>query len=84
MTIGDVKPLSLRELESDIWKYLYLVSRGEMQAERMVEIVLDSMVEPPVLNSFRFDKEALFKHFREKFDPIRDHTGFFFAGRFPL
>lgn len=80
MSLGDIKPDSLREIESLIWKDLYLVARCQLTAEKMMEHVLGSIVEPDVLASFRLDKFKLRDHFKTKYDPIRDHTGFFFPG----
>ncbi|KAE9395469.1 hypothetical protein BT96DRAFT_942381 [Gymnopus androsaceus JB14] len=40
--------------------------------------VLDSIVELKLLGSFCPNKTELHHYFKEKFDPIRDHTGFFF------
>lgn len=42
--------------------------------------VLDSVVEPVVLNSFHNNPRNLHDHFCLKFDAIRDHTSFFFPG----
>lgn len=81
MNLGDIKPRSLREIEALIWKNLYLVARCELTAKEMMDRVLDSIVNPELLDSFRKDRHKLRKHFKEKFDPIRDHTGFFFPGK---
>lgn len=45
-----------------------------------MNIVLDSIVEPEVLDTFHFDKMKFRSFFKDKFDPIRDHTGFFIPG----
>jgi len=81
MSLGDIKPASLREIETLIWKNLYLVARCQISAEEMMDRVLDSIVEPKLLGSFRPNKTELHDYFKEKFDPIRDHTGFFFPGK---
>lgn len=80
MSLGDVKPASLRKIESFIWKNLYLVARCQLSAEDMMHCVLDSIVKPEILDSFKGDKHELHRHFKKEFDPIDDHTGFFFPG----
>lgn len=80
MSLGDIKPESLREIESLIWKDLYLVARCQLSAEKMMEHVLGNIVDPELLASFRLDKSKLRNEFKKKYDPIRDHTGFFFPG----
>lgn len=80
MSLGDIKPASLREIESLIWKDLYLVARCQLSAEEMMEHVLGTIVEPELLESFRMDKFKLRKHLKEKYDPIRDYTSFFYPG----
>lgn len=82
MSIGDVKPASLRALESIIWKNLYLVACCRLSAEDMLKRVLDSVVDPLILASFRQDKHRLHRHFREHFNAIDDYTGFFFPGEY--
>lgn len=80
MSLGDIKPESLRTIESFIWKNLFLVARNQISAEDMMECVLRKFVEPEDLDSFRRDKHRLRRHFKEKFDPIQYHTSFFFPG----
>lgn len=80
MSLGDIKPESLREIESLIWKDLYLVARCELSAEEMMQHVLDNIVDPERLASFRLDKSQLRNYFKEKYQPMRDHTGFFLPG----
>lgn len=85
MCLGDIKPASLREIETLIWKNLYLVARCQLSAEEMIDRVLDSIVEPHVFQSFNKDKAKLHDFLQKKFHPIRDHTSFFFPGEdFPL
>lgn len=80
MSLGDVKPASLRNIESLIWKDLYLVARRQLSAEDMMEDVLGTVVPPERQASFRLNKTKLREHLREKYQPILDHTGFFFPG----
>lgn len=80
MSLGDIKPASLRAIETVIWKNLYLVARCKLSAVEMMNNVLDSIVEPTVLDTFHFDKMKFRSFFKDKFDPILDHTGFFFPG----
>lgn len=80
MSLGDIKPASLREIETLIWKNLYHVARCELSAEDMMHNVLNSIIKPQILDSFHGDKHQLHGHFKEKFDSIDDHTGFFFPG----
>lgn len=80
MSLGDIKPASLREIETLIWRDLYLVARCQLSAEDMMEHVLGTIVKPELLASFRLNKVKLREHLREKYQPIRDHTGFFFPG----
>lgn len=82
MSLGDVKPPSLRKIESLIWKDLYLVARCQLSAEDMMEHVLGTVVRPERQASFRLNKAKLREYLREKYQPIRDHTGFFFPGEF--
>lgn len=82
MSFGDIKPPSLRRVETLIWKYLYLVARNQMKPEEMMELVIHSIVPQEVLENFGRDKHRLRRYFRENFDPIRDHTSFFFPGAF--
>lgn len=49
-----------------------------------MENILGEIVEPEILASFRMDKFKLRKHLKEKYQPIRDHTGFFFPGEFNI
>lgn len=80
MSFGDIKPASLRRVETLIWKYLYLVARNQMPAEEMLEHVIHSIVPQEVLENFGRDKYRLRCYFKENFDAIRDHTSFFFPG----
>lgn len=80
MSLGDIKPDSLCEIESLIWKYLYLVAQCQLSAEKMMEHVLDNIVDPELLASFWLDKSKLQNKFKKKYEPIHDHTGFFFPG----
>lgn len=81
MSLGDIKPLSLRKIESTIWRNLYLVARCKLSAKEMVDHVLDSIVNPATLDSFGHDKTELRAFFKREFKPIRDHTSFFFPGK---
>lgn len=81
MSLGDIKPTSLRETESLIWKDLYLVARCQLSAEDMFNHVIDHIVEPKELESFRLDKHRLRRYFAAKYDPIKDHIGFFLPGK---
>lgn len=80
MSLGDIKPPSLRKIESLIWKNLYLVARCQLSAEDMMHCVLNSIVDAETLDSFNGDKHKLHRYFKEKFDPIVAHTSFFFPG----
>lgn len=80
MSLGDIKPASLQVIETVIWTNLYLVARCQLSAVEMMNNVLDSVVEPTVLDAFHFDKMKFRSFFKDKFDPILDHTGFFFPG----
>lgn len=80
LSLGDIKPASLREIETIIWKNLYLVARCQLDAQAMMDRVLDHIVEPQELQKFKFDKEKLRMYLNKKFDPIRDHTSFFHPG----
>lgn len=82
MSLGDIKPASLRETETLIWKDLYLVARCQLSAEEMFNHVLDHIVPSQDLESFRLDKHRLHRYFKAKYDPIRDHTSFFLLGEF--
>ena len=75
-----MKPVSLRELETTIWKNLFLVARCKLDAETMVDHVLDSIITPSVLNTFQGITSRLHQHFVTAFDPIRDHISFFLPG----
>jgi len=46
----------------------------------MVDDVLDAVVEPQILDSCEHNPRKLHDLFALKFDPIGDHTGFFFPG----
>ena len=82
MSLGDIKPESLRLLESLIWKHLLQVVRCEISPADMVNIILDTVVPPAVLSGFCLNQVALRDHFDEKFDATRDHTDFFHPGIF--
>ncbi|KAE9389205.1 hypothetical protein BT96DRAFT_947038 [Gymnopus androsaceus JB14] len=77
LSLGDIKPASLREIETLIWKNLYLVARCQLSPQEMMDRVLDHIVEPQELESFKYDREKLRTYLNKKFDPIRDHTSFF-------
>lgn len=77
-----IKPASLRETETLIWKDLYLVARCQLSAEEMFNHVLDHILPSQDLESFRLDKHRLHRYFKAKYDPIRDHTSFFLLGEF--
>ncbi|KAF5343519.1 hypothetical protein D9757_014940 [Collybiopsis confluens] len=78
LMLGDIKPPSLRDLENLIWENLFLVSRRQLLPEALVDRVLDSIIDPSILQNL--DNRALHEYFKAKFDPIRDYTGFFFPG----
>jgi hypothetical protein len=80
LCLGDIKPHSLRELETLIWKKLLLVSQRKITPQKMIDLVLDSVVDANTLVSFRLSNHALHKYINAKFDPVRDHTSFFFPG----
>lgn len=80
MSLGDIKPASLREIETLIWKNLYLVARCQLTPEEMMNRVLDSIIEPDIFDSFYKDKARLHDFLQKKFHPIRDYTSFFFPG----
>lgn len=84
MHLGDVKPASLREIEVLIWKDLFLVTQCKLSAEDMLNHVLGEIVDPVVLVSFRMDRHKLRDHFQEKFQPKRDHLGFFIPSEFSI
>ncbi|KAF5361225.1 hypothetical protein D9757_013232 [Collybiopsis confluens] len=71
LTLGDIKPPSLRDLENLIWENLFLVSRRQLLPEALVDRVLDSIIDPSILQNL--DNRALHKYFKAKFDPI--HAG---------
>jgi len=48
----------------------------------MVDEVLDHIAEPALVDSFQYNSRKLHDYFLQKFDPIRDHTSFFFPGTF--
>ena len=48
----------------------------------MVNNVLDHIISPDKLDTLHGDIRLLRAYFKEKFDPIKDHTGFFFPGKF--
>ncbi|KAF5365355.1 hypothetical protein D9757_013778 [Collybiopsis confluens] len=82
LTLGDMKPEALRSIETYIWRNLSLVSRRQLTAEAMIDLVLDSVVSPDITVAFsgedaRFKKE-LRKHFASLFEEERDDTSFFF------
>lgn len=85
LTLGDIKPDSLRRIETLIWQQLILVSRRSITAETMVDRVLASIVPPHILSNFRPQgakfKQDVRKYFAESFDELNDHTSFFFPGR---
>ena len=78
MSLGDIKPASLREIETLIWRNLYLVARCQLSAEEMMHRVLDTIVDAPILISG--NKDELNTFFANKFGSIENHTGFFFPG----
>lgn len=81
MSLGDIKPLSLRKIESTIWRNLYLVAQCKLSAKEMVDHVLNSIVDPATLKSFGHDKTELCAFFKREFEPICDHMSFFFPGK---
>jgi len=82
--LGDIKPKSLRKIETLIWQDLFAVARCQLDPEQMADHVLDSIVEPAVLEKMSRSKHALRQHFKTNFDPVLDHTSFFFPGMFFL
>lgn len=82
-----MKPEALRSIETYIWRNLSLVSRRQLTAEAMIDLVLDSVVSPDITVAFsgedaRFKKE-LRKHFASLFEEERDDTSFFFPSTIP-
>lgn len=77
MSLGDIKPASLLEVESLIWKDLYLVARCRLSPDDMVQHVLDHIIDTNSLESLGRDKHRLRQYFKDKYDPIRDHMDFF-------
>ena len=59
---------------------LFGVARCEITAEEMVDRVLDSVMDPNVLESCCHDPRKVHDYFCQKFNAIRDHIGFFFPG----
>lgn len=80
MSLGDVKPASLRKIETVIWKNLYLVARCQLTATEMMNRVLDNIVDPQELAGFHFDKVKFREFFKKKYDHMDHHTSFFFPG----
>ncbi|KAF5365357.1 hypothetical protein D9757_013777 [Collybiopsis confluens] len=82
LTLGDMKPESLRSIETYIWRNLSLVSRRQLTPEAMIDLVLDSVISPKVTATFLSEdtkfKKDLRKHFSSFFDEERDDTLFFF------
>lgn len=80
LSLGDMKPLSLRQLETLIWTNLFLVSRREISASEMISRVLDTIIDGETISSFHGDANALRDYFRRKYDPVEDHISFFHPG----
>lgn len=80
MCVGDTKPEPLRKIEALIWKNLYLVARCRMTPADLMNIVLDSIVDPTVLEGFHMDKIKFRDYFKTRFDSIENHKSYFFPG----
>lgn len=80
MCVGDTKPAPLRKIEALIWKNLYLVARCRMTPAELMNTVLDSIVEPTVLEGFHMDKIKFRDYFKSRFDSIENHKSYFFPG----
>ncbi|KAF5341461.1 hypothetical protein D9757_015295 [Collybiopsis confluens] len=82
LTLGDMKPDKLRKIETLIWRNLVLVSRRQITAETMIDRVLDFVIPPETLSTFRTQeakfKQDLRKYFSNSFNEHEDNIAFFF------
>ncbi|KIK51249.1 hypothetical protein GYMLUDRAFT_64930 [Collybiopsis luxurians FD-317 M1] len=80
LSLGDIKPAYLLQLETLIWKNLVLISRCKITAETMIDNVLNSIVDHNTFASFRGNIESFRAHFWKQFDPVKHHTSFLDLG----
>lgn len=80
LSLGNIRPASLRNIEALIWKDLVLVSEQRLTAQEMIDHILDNIIDPETLASFNCMNKPLHSYLWSKFDPLKDHLSFFFPG----